>query len=58
MPNIQVDRWSGEVHEHHEERQKFDNWDDAQAFIRKSVEQGDLCNILHEPEVYLPDRTN
>ena len=60
MPIYQIDKWTGEFHQHHVERTFTEDWDEAQAYMKDAADQGGLCNVLVKPETYIPEteRTN
>ena len=53
---IQIDYWSGELHQHHHGTEYFDNWNDACRSIEEAVENGFLCNVLHTDFRAPPER--
>ena len=45
MP-YQVDTWGGDLHQTHVETSLFEDWTDAQSYMRTRIDAGLLCNVL------------
>jgi hypothetical protein len=55
MP-YQVDVWAGDLHQNLVGSARFDEWVDAADFMRKSMDEGSLCNVLHTDFIAPPER--
>ena len=44
---IQIDVWSGDLHQRHTGTLKTECWKEAAEFMEGQVEGGMLCNVLH-----------
>ena len=55
MP-IQVDVWSGDLHQEHAGFSQFDDWQGASDFMAPLIDAGLLCNVLHTDFKAPPER--
>lgn len=55
MP-LQIDVWSGELHQNHAGTFRTDDWEKAADFMEQQVDAGMLCNVIHTDFKAPPER--